>query len=81
MEDKDFLKIYEKIVDEQEDILQKSSKIKQEFETLKKDYAYATESEKQIILQRLKTLDEELEDLEKRSILNSKRAKKLKEDK
>ena len=81
MEDKDFLKIYEKIVDEQEDILQKSSKIKQEFETLKKDYASATESEKQIILQRLKMLDEELEDLEKRSILNSKRAKKLKEDK
>ncbi len=78
MEDKDFIKVYEKIVDEQNDIMEKTSKIKSEVDALQSEYVTCTENRKNEIMQRLEKLNDELETLEKRSIKNSKRAQKLK---
>ncbi len=78
MEDKEFVKIYEKIVDEEQDIMQSTSKIKTEVNALKNEYSSATNVRKQEILNRLEELNSELLILEKRTIKNSSRAKKLK---
>ena len=78
MEEKEFIKIYEKIVDEQQDIMQKTSKIKEEVDVLQKEYNICDDEKKQEIMQKLEKLDAELQVLEKRSMKNRDRAKKLK---
>lgn len=78
MEEKEFIKIYEKIVDEQQDIMQKTSKIKEEVDVLQKEYNICDDEKKQKIMQKLEKLDAELQVLEKRSMKNRDRAKKLK---
>lgn len=78
MEEKEFIKIYEKIVDEQQDIMQKTSKIKEEVDVLQIEYNICDDEKKQEIMQKLEKLDAELQVLEKRSMENRDRAKKLK---
>lgn len=78
MEEKEFIKIYEKVVDEQQDIMQKTSKIKEEVDVLQKEYNICDDEKKQEIMQKLEKLDAELQVLEKRSMKNRDRAKKLK---
>ena len=78
MEEKEFIKIYEKVVNEQQDIMQKTSKIKEEVDVLQKEYNTCDDEKKQEIMQKLEKLDAELQVLEKRSMKNRDRAKKLK---
>lgn len=78
MGEKEFIKIYEKVVDEQQDIMQKTFKIKEEVDILQKEYNTCDDERKQEIMQKLEKLDAELQVLEKRSMKNRDRAKKLK---
>ncbi len=77
MEDK-FVELYGKVVDEQNDILEKTANIKKQVENLEQQYQVASTAQKKEIVDKLKQLDGELEKLETRSIKNAKRANKLK---
>lgn len=80
MGEKEFIKIYEKIVDEQQDIMQKTSKIKEEVGALQTEYENCDSDRKEQITKRLNQLGDELEVLEQRSKKNQDRAKKLKSE-
>ena len=72
MEDK-FVELYGKVVDEQNDILEKTANIKKQVENLEQQYQVASTAQKKEIVDKLKQLDGELEKLETRSIKNAKR--------